>query len=413
MSADTRSPNWSLTTKIFVAAFTLVLFGLATWYFQSVIGPLIIAGMLAYILNPLIVWLDEYTPLSRGVAIGIVYGLFVLLVLGVLTAAGVSIYQQGYGLIWAVQAIIRDGPDLIQSLVTQPIRFGNWTLYPDQLNLDISLVWQQLASAIQPIITQSAQFVGTAATTTASGIGWAIIIFVISIYFAVDLPRFGNLISDAIYQPGYRRDVERLLLEIGRIWDGYLRGQTILAVLTAVTFTILLTVLGVRYALVLGILAGVLTFIPFIGPFIIITLSTMVAIVQGDNWLGLGPIWFGVVVFLAGLIFHQIVGNWLNPYIVGGAINLHPLVVMVGAIMGTILAGILGVILAAPVLATVKLLGTYAWRKMFDLDPFPELQPEPKPEPEPERVPWYRSALLLYQQLLHLQQRSKRRFTKE
>jgi predicted PurR-regulated permease PerM len=409
--ADTRSPNWSLTTKVFVAALALILLGMAIWYFQSLIGPLVIAGMLAYILNPLIVWLDDYTPLGRGVAIGIVYGLFVLVVLGVLTAAGVTIYQQGYGLIWAVQGIIRDGPELIQSLVTQPIRFGNWTLYPDQLNLDISLVWQQLASAIQPIITQSAQVVGTAATTTATGIGWAIIIFVISIYFAVDLPRFGNLIRDAIYQPGYRRDVARILSEVGRIWDGYLRGQTILAVLTAVTFTVLLTILGVRYALVLGILAGMLTFIPFIGPFIIVTLSTLVAIFQGDNWVGLSPIWFGVVVLLVGLIFHQVVGNWLNPYIVGGVINLHPLVVMVGAIMGSIMAGILGVILAAPVIATVKLLGTYAWRKMFDLDPFPE--PEPNPEPEPEPVPWFRSALVLYHQLLHFHHQSKGRFTKE
>jgi len=62
-------------------------------------------------------------------------------------------------------------------------------------------------------------------------------------------------------------------------------------------------------------------------------------------------------------------------------VGLHPLLVIIGAIMGSTLAGILGVILAAPIIATIKLLGTYGWRKMFDLEPFPE--PELLPEPEP------------------------------
>jgi predicted PurR-regulated permease PerM len=378
----------------------LVLIGLTIWYFQSLIGPLVIAGMLAYILNPLIVWLNRYTILNRGLAIGLVYSLFALVVLGLLTAAGVTVYQQVDGLLAILQDIIRRGPEPFESFLTQPVQFGAWTIQLDELDPDFSQLWQQLATAIQPIISQSAQFVGLAATMTLSWVGWAIVIFVLSIYFVVDLPRFSKLISDAIYQPGYRRDVERLLSETGRIWNGYLRGQTILAVIIGTAFTIVLTALGVRYALVLGILAGVLEFIPVIGPFIIVTLSTVVAVFQGGNWMGLSPMWFGLVVLLAGLIMQQIEGNWLNPRIMGGAVNLHPLLVMVGAIMGSTLAGVLGVMLAAPVMATLTLLGTYAWRKMFDLDPFPEPEPQPKPEPLPQPEPAYRQLLRYYVQRL-------------
>jgi predicted PurR-regulated permease PerM len=248
------------------------------------------------------------------------------------------------------------------------------------------------------MVSQSAQFLGVAATITISWLAWAILLFVLSIYFAIDLPRFGQLISDSVHQPDYRRDVQHLLLDTKRIWNGYLRGQTTLAILMAVIYTIMLNLLGVKYSLPLGILAGVLDFFPYVGPFVIIVLSALVAFFQESNWLGLSPLWFSLVVLTAGFILQQIEGNWLNPRIVGGATGLHPLLVIVGAIMGSALAGLLGVMLAAPILATLKLVGTYVWRKMFDLDPFPErehaghmppvpLPTEPATKPAPEASP--------------------------
>ena len=371
-SLEPHSPNWSTSTKFFIAAFTLVLIGLAVWQFQSLLATLVIAGIIAYILNAPIMWLDRYTPLSRGAAIGLVYPLFAVLVLGLLTAAGVTVYNQTEGLLGLVQQIVLSGPERFNSLLDQSRQFGPWQLDLNQLNLDLEQVLLQLQSTIQPLITQSAEYIGWAATTTVSWIGWALLIYILSIYFAIDLPRFSGLISDAVYQPGYRRDVERLLRETGRIWNGYLRGQTTLALIMVVIFTVTLSLLGVRNALALGILAGILDFIPYLGPAIMIGLSTLAALFQDGNWLGLNSIWFGVLVFTVILIIQQIEGNWLNPRIVGGALKLHPLLVMVGAIMGSTLAGILGVMLAAPCLAMLKLLGTYAWRKMFDLDPFPE-----------------------------------------
>lgn len=386
MSTEPHSPTWSLTTKVFVAAFTFVIIGLAIWRFQAIIGPLIIAGMIAYFLNPIIVWLDQHTPLSRGTAIGIVYPVFALIVLGVLIAAGVSLYTQSVGLIVTVNEIIWAAPEQLNTLLSQPLEIGSMTLDPSRLNLDPVQVSQQMLSAIQPVMSRSAQFIGLAASTTVTWIGWAIVIFVLSIYFAIDLPRFGGLISHAIYQPGYRRDVERMMHEFGFIWNGYLRGQSTLALIMAIVFTTILWILGVRFSLALGILAGVLDFIPYLGPTIIITLSTLVAVFQGDNWLGLNQLWYGFLVLSSGIIIQQIEGNWLNPRILGRALNLNPLLIIVGAIMGSSLAGILGMILAAPVLATIKLLGTYGWRKMFDLEPFPETEPadsSPASEPVP------------------------------
>ncbi|MCB0155176.1 MAG: AI-2E family transporter [Anaerolineae bacterium] len=372
MSIKSHSPNWSNTTKVFVAAFTLVLILLAAWRFQQLINTLIGAGIIAYILNPIIVWLERHTPLKRGAAIAIVYPIFGLAVLSLLIAAGVTLYQQTWGLIEIIQELILTSPDWTRQLIREPIQIGRQTIDLSQLNFDLREFAQQLVAAIQPMVSQSAQFLGVAATITISWLAWAILLFVLSIYFAIDLPRFGQLISDSVHQPDYRRDVEHLLQDTKRIWNGYLRGQTTLAVLMAVIYTIMLNLLGVNYSLPLGILAGVLDFFPYVGPFVIIVLSAVVAFFQEGNWLGLSPLWFSLVVLTAGFILQQIEGNWLNPRIVGGATGLHPLLVIVGAIMGSALAGLLGVMLAAPILATLKLLGTYVWRKMFDLDPFPE-----------------------------------------
>ena len=92
MSSHLRSPNWSTPTKLFVAAFATILLSLAVWRFQAIISPLVVAGIIAYILNPLIVLLDQRTPMSRGGAIGIVYTTFALIVFGLL-----RVLEQGRG----------------------------------------------------------------------------------------------------------------------------------------------------------------------------------------------------------------------------------------------------------------------------------------------------------------------------
>jgi predicted PurR-regulated permease PerM len=101
-----------------------------------------------------------------------------------------------------------------------------------------------------------------------------------------------------------------------------------------------------------------------------------VAFLQPTNYLGLEPWLFALLVIGVMFLIQQIENNVLVPRIVGRALDLHPLVIIIGVFMGASLAGLIGAILAAPVLATIKLLGTYAWRKMFDLQPFPEPEQE-------------------------------------
>jgi len=81
------------------------------------------------------------------------------------------------------------------------------------------------------------------------------------------------------------------------------------------------------------------------------------------------------------VVIQQLENHLLVPRIVGWALDLHPIIVIVGLFVGASLAGILGAILAAPVVASLKLFGTYAWRKLFDLPPFPDEEPIDDPPP--------------------------------
>jgi len=141
-----------------------------------------------------------------------------------------------------------------------------------------------------------------------------------------------------------------------------------------------LAIIGVSNSLALGVLSGLMEFLPVIGPTIGTVTAVLVAFFQSSNHWELGSLQLGLIVLVAMFALQQLENTFLVPRIVGEALDLHPFVVMISVLMGTSLAGILGAILAAPVVASLQLLITYAWRKMIDLPAFPEPEPPPKPK---------------------------------
>jgi predicted PurR-regulated permease PerM len=374
-----ESPPWGRTTKIIVAVIALLLVVWVAYRFETLIAQLVVAAMLAYILNPIIVFLDKETGLSRNVAILIIYLLLLLAVVGAFIALGVAAFDQ-------VNTLITQVPDLIDNLTsrfaaltsgTEPISIGPFEIAPGTVNWDA--ITTQLLGLVEPAVGQGGQFLRGLATATVRLLGSLLFVFVLSIYIANEIPQLGSYVSRVAHQPGYRNDAERLMREFGRIWSAYLRGQVILGLVIFFVVWVGLSALGVQNALALGLLSGLLEFVPVIGPVIGGGAAVIVAFFQPENYLGL-PSWqFALAVLALMIVIQQLENNVLVPRIVGEALDLHPLVIIVGVYMGGSLAGILGAILAAPVVATLKLLSVYAWRKMFDLPPFPTAEAEPRP----------------------------------
>jgi predicted PurR-regulated permease PerM len=170
--------------------------------------------------------------------------------------------------------------------------------------------------------------------------------------------------------PGYAEDVQRLGAQLSRIWDAFLRGQVLIVFMTIIFYTLFLGILGVKFYFGLALLAGLARFIPYVGPAITWITYGLVTFFQGTTAFGISPLAYsGLVVGIAWLM-DVILDNYVTPNIMSNALRVHPAAVMVSALMAFNLLGVIGVILAAPVLATFKLILDYIFAKLFDRDPW-------------------------------------------
>ncbi len=378
-----NSPLWSRTTKTIVVVGALLLLAALFLRFRTLIIMLVMAAILAYLLDPLISFIDRRTNIRRGLIIAVVYLVLAAALVGGFFALGVASYQQAANLIEQAPALIENSAAALALLAnrTEPLTIGPFSLNPDIVPWE--RLPEELLGMVQPLLTQGGSVVSRFASSTARTVFNLLFIFVLSIYLATDLPRFGGYVKSFAQQPGYREDAEQLMPRLRHVWSAYLRGQIILALVIFLSVWIGLTLLGVQNSLALGLLAGLLEFLPNVGPVISAGVTIIVAFFQPSNYMGLASWQFALVVLALMIVIQQLENHLLVPRIVGGALDLHPIIVIVGLFMGASLAGILGAILAAPIIASLKLFGTYAWRKLFDLPPFPDEEPPEEPPPHP------------------------------
>jgi putative heme transporter len=375
------SPPWGRNTKTVVVIIGLVLFALLAYRFQSLIAQLTIAAILAYLLNPIVVFINKRVPIRRSFVIAILYLTLAVASIWAIIALSVAAIEQAIRLLNQLPTLIEQSSTMLTDLMerTEPITIGPFPIYTT------GLPWDQLASQflglIEPAVASGTVIVRQAATTTVVTVLNVIFIFFLSLYIALEIPKIGEHVAKAAQQPGYRHDAERLMREFGRIWSSYLRGQITVVFLITFLVWLALTLLRVQNALALALLSGLLEFIPYLGPVIGAVVAVTVAFFQPVTPYGLEAWQFALLVLAVMAVVQQIEGNILVPRIMGDALDVHPILVLIAVIIGASLAGILGAILASPMLATIKLVGVYAWRKLFDLPPFPKPEPEPPPRP--------------------------------
>ena len=364
------APRWSTSTKRTIVVVILVLIALILYRFRVVIPPLVIAFLLAFILDPIADFLGDRLHFSRGLATVLVFLILILAMLGAMVAP-VTAVPSIQRAVRSVQIdIIRIIAD-IGAFFEQPVEIGGHSL-------DLSKVYEELSAMLSRFVSSVAQGTLDIAFSIASGAFWLIFILMAAFYLVKDADRIVEQL-DSLAPPGYRDDFARLRQQITEVWSAFLRGQLLLGLALATITTIACLAVGLPYAGALGLLAGVMEFVPSLGPIIAMIPAVLLALFQGSAFLPLSNFWFAVLVAGLYIVIQQIEGNLLLPRILGRSLNLHPLLVLIAIIVGGSLAGILGMLLAAPVLATLRVVGHYIFCRLYDRDPFAE--PEEKALP--------------------------------
>ncbi len=390
------SSGWDAPTKRTVLVILLIAGVVAFWVSRPVLPLLIVAGIVAYLLSP-IVSLLERLRVPRGLSTSI---LFILLLVGLvltpiivvpillaqLAQLDFNVYLSTVQLTNWIQASVQNFLNSVPDTLTVlgfTLRTGEMvasvqsTLQPEQIDTSVA----SLLSGLQRVIntaTSTLSFATVASVQLVGGIlGFFItfiLIFFLSLYLTKDAPRIRDYV-EGLFPQSYHSEVEAVIRRMGAIWNAFFRGQIILALTVGTLTWLVLYALGMPGALVLGIVAGLLEVIPNLGPVLAMIPAVIVALLEGTTSglllsLGVTHVGFAIITTATYFVIQQLENSILVPRIIGDSVNLHPVVIICGVFVGFNVAGVLGAFLAAPVLASLRVLGGYVHAKLLDYPPF-------------------------------------------
>jgi predicted PurR-regulated permease PerM len=335
------------------------------WYVRSILGPLIIAAFIAYLIHPMVNYLTRRTRLSRRSAVNLVYFIALAVLIGTPSTLTSIFFDDFTRVITDVQNIfdqLISWLAKLQGIPGIPIDFGQ---FGNQLT-------QFRSAFVSSLPDQLIQILGK----TSVGAVWLLVILVAVYYFLAEWPRLRNGFISS-FPDAYHPELNELYQRVRSIWMNYLRGQLLLMAIVGVTFTIAWTVIGIPGASVLGVVAGFMTLIPDVGPFLAAMLAIGVALLEGSNWSWMPASSFVVALITLAtyLLLIGIKNFWLRPFIMGRSVHMHEALVLITIILSTILWGILGALIIVPVLASIVVIFDYLRRRILGMPPFPAKEP--------------------------------------
>lgn len=333
------NPKWSRATRLWVTLITLIIAG---WIFVvslPLIEALLIAALLAFLIDPIVRWIMDHLKLNRAKASTLVYIVFLLIIASIPTGLGTLVY--GLAKRW-----FSDFPAAaaeLERFFTRPIILFGYIVSP-------SIVLEDLRQSITDVLGSLPGGSLDVLSGMTTNLMWALLILVSLYYLLKDGPKLRPwLISLAL--PEYHEEIDRLLEELLDVWGLFLRAQILI-------FFVLALLLGISSLVVIWLYqTGLIRF------------STI------------GLILVMVVIYT---LVQQVDNLWLRPQLMGRQLHIHPGLVFIGLIGALALSGILGALLIIPAIASAKVLVKYLYNKMLGLPAWPEPD-EPEDEEQEDQ----------------------------
>lgn len=355
------SKSWSKTTRYFVLGIVIILL---VWFLvaaNGLIGPLAIAAMLAYVLNPMVSLVNSRTKLPRNWVVLLVY----LTSLATIVTLGIIFVP----IIPAQTALFLEELQIIQSELEAALPSA---ISVAGFRISLSGIFSGLPGVSTNFFRPDTDVILLALQAATTNLGWILVILVTTYYLLQDWPIFREWILG--WAPDeYEHDARRLYYEIRNVWQRYLRGQLRLMFMVGVLTGLGSAAIGLPGALAFGVLAGLFDVVLSVGPAIVMVVAALVALYSGSTFLVIHPVWFMVLVLAVFGGIQGIENIWLRPRIMGQTLHIHPAVLFVAVIGSLALGGVLVALIIIPVLGSAGILGRYLYCKILDLEPWPDL----------------------------------------
>ena len=334
----------------------------------AVMLPVIISGLLYYLLNPIVDLLERHR-VKRIIAISIVFTLIALLILWGLAVAIPAIQRQ-------VLSFMQNLPDYLEKANGTIDDFLDNKVSPEikpQLDEWTNQLSQNITSWASSFSARAVNWVSNL-IAVASQVIIALIIMPFIVFY---LLRDGKNLKGRIIRflpTKIRKSAGKVLSDVNTQLANYVRGQITVAIIVALMFILLFKIIGLRYAVTLGVTAGFLNLIPYLGSF----LAMLPALVLG---LVAGPEMF-VKVVIVFIVEQTIEGRFVSPLVLGSQLNIHPITILFVLITSGSMFGIWGVFLGIPVYASAKVVisALFEWYKevsgLYEEDEVEEIQSE-------------------------------------
>lgn len=339
----------SIITLWVIAAFSIVILFLGRQY----LGSFLIAGITAYIFNPLISFCASKTKVPR-----IWWILLLYILLGILL----------FLVIRGVFPLIKNEIiDLASGSPNQPNTFlgrlsSQGTIQLPGFTIDLKV---QVSNFTEWLTNQVLNNTANVLYKVFDTFIHFIIFLMITFYLLLDMEKFIRQTIRIIPQP-YRREVWQIGLQINRTLGAYIRGLVVLIIIMSVASFCALQALGVRYALVLSLATGILEAAPLLGPILATILAATVALFQPQVAYGLNNITLVIIVISIYFVLRQLEDYFIIPNVVGQFVHVHPALAIFALILGGHLGGAWGLFLAIPIAATLKVMVSYLYTKSIE-----------------------------------------------
>ena len=305
----------------------------------------------AYLMSPLVNHLERLLR-GRVRAIAVIYTLLIALVIVFFVLVGPRVTQQG-------ARLGRSLPSLLSQLSSGQIT--NQLGVEHGWSRNTTELVQSFLVNHEDDISQLAQHIGLRTADVAKQAWLLFVVPLLSIFFLKDGRAFSDFLLSTIQSRPQREFLENVLNDLNRMLAHFIRAQLTLAALTLVVYSAFLAIMGVQYALVLGTIGGMLEFVPVVGPLVGALTIIAVALLMGYKH------WLVLIVFLG--VWRLIQDYVSSPRIMGESMELHPLAAIFGVMAGGEVAGILGIYLSIPVMASLRIVfrrwRLYAEKKKF------------------------------------------------